>query len=36
MEFLFGSKENRLRNILICVAIIVAAFLSAVWVNMGS
>ena len=36
MELLFGAKENRLRNVLIGIAILLAGFLSAVWVNMGS
>jgi hypothetical protein len=36
MQFLFGAKENRVRNILICLGTAGAAFLAAVWVNMGS
>ena len=36
MQFLFGAKENRLKNILICLAMACAAFFAAVWVNMGS
>ncbi len=36
MQFLFGARENRLRNILICLGMSCAAFLSAWWVYMGS
>lgn len=36
MQFLFGAKENRLRNVLICIGIACAGYLSAIWVNMGS
>lgn len=36
MQFLFGARENRFRNILICFGMTCAAFLSALWVYMGS
>lgn len=36
MQFLFGAKENRLRNFFICLGMTFAAFLSAIWVYMGS
>ena len=36
MQFLFGAKENRLKNILIGLGMACAAFLAAVWVNLGS
>ena len=36
MQFLFGAKENQLKNVLICLGMACAAFLAAVWVFMGS
>ena len=36
MELLFGAKENRLKNVLIGIAVLLFGFLSAVWVNLGS
>ncbi len=36
MQFLFGAKENRLRNIIICLGMACAAFFAAVWVYTGS
>ena len=36
MELLFGTKENRLKNVIIGIAVLIAGFLSAVWVNLGS
>lgn len=36
MTFLFGTKENQVRNIFISIAILIAACLSALWVNLGN
>lgn len=36
MQFLFGAKEERLRNLAICFFMIAAGCVSAIWVNMGS
>jgi hypothetical protein len=36
MTLLFGAKENRAKNILIAIGILLVSFLSAMWVNLGS
>ncbi len=36
MELLFGNRENRLKNVIISLAIVCLACLSALWINLGS
>gem|GEM_PF-3902735 len=36
MQFLFGAKQHRVRNVLISLSMVVAAYFAAIWVNMGS